>query len=513
MKAIRKGRYGIFSGALIVVVDIIRIASDANIVAWEVEFFMSLDKVERVCRYSGLGLCWAAEEALSFSVAPTIGCEGLSLSILYAIYLVFNALLGLALVSSKYFEEMLASHWKIVVPVFGLLGLLLLSLPYNHIWLTCLGVCLFVIGSLALNYVWFKALSEVSSVCANKMIVATAVVTLVFSCAWSAIPSPLMMWLIAVLLVLSYASYAVFRQFGRIERGPLNSAMQRRLSKTIAPIVGVAIIAVGFAYLQYGAYSSNGPTAPFGESLSHGVSCILLFVVVLVLKDSEHTVAAKIASMVMLCAFVFAFAFKEDTGISITLAAGCEGMLELVVLLSLAELASYSEARPGVLLGSFLALFSGAQLLGCLLEALTHGGVDPAGISIGMLLVVLLIVTAVWLLNDRMVTRLLWSGEYVKNEEKDACHELRTEEANVGEGDALSFEEKAGVVASVYELTPRESEIMLQFAKGRSSSFIAEQLFVSNNTIRSHISHVYSKCGVHSRQELISLVENADARH
>lgn len=508
-----KGCYGIFSGMLIAVIDVVRIENDTNIVTREMGFFMSLDKVEPVCRYSGLGLCWAAEEALSFSVAPPIGFEGLSLSVLYAVYLVFSALLGLALVGSKKFEEMLASYWKIAVPVFGLVGLLLLSLPYGHIWLTCFGVFLFVIGSLALNYVWFNILSEASSACANKMIVATVVVTLVFSCMWSAIPSPLTMWLIAVLFVLSYASYAVCRQFGRVGRGPLNSAMQRRLSKTIAPIVGVAIIAVGFAYLQYGAYSLNEPTVPFGESLSHGISCILLFVVVWVLKDSEHTAAAKIASTIMLCAFVFVFAFKEDTGISTALAAGCEGMLEPVVLLSLAELASYSEVRPGALLGSVFALFSGAQLFGCLLETLTHGGTNPAGISVGMLLVVLLIVTAVWLLNDRMVTQLLWSGEHVENEKRGACIDFCIEEVDMDECNALSFEEKAGVVASLCELTPRESEIMLQFAKGRSSSFIAEQLFVSNNTIRSHISHVYSKCGVHSRQELISLIEGADARH
>ncbi|WP_417755045.1 helix-turn-helix transcriptional regulator [Slackia isoflavoniconvertens] len=42
---------------------------------------------------------------------------------------------------------------------------------------------------------------------------------------------------------------------------------------------------------------------------------------------------------------------------------------------------------------------------------------------------------------------------------------------------------------------------------GRSCPFIAEKLVLSENTIRSYLQKVYSKCGVHSRQELISLVE------
>ena len=45
------------------------------------------------------------------------------------------------------------------------------------------------------------------------------------------------------------------------------------------------------------------------------------------------------------------------------------------------------------------------------------------------------------------------------------------------------------------------------FAAGRSAAFIAELQFVTTNTVRSHIKHIYGKCDVHSRQELITLIE------
>ena len=67
----------------------------------------------------------------------------------------------------------------------------------------------------------------------------------------------------------------------------------------------------------------------------------------------------------------------------------------------------------------------------------------------------------------------------------------------------------AGVdaVAARFELTPREREILGYLARGRSAKFIAEELVISENTAWAHIKRVYAKTGVHSKQELMSVVE------
>lgn len=61
-------------------------------------------------------------------------------------------------------------------------------------------------------------------------------------------------------------------------------------------------------------------------------------------------------------------------------------------------------------------------------------------------------------------------------------------------------------MARQYQLTAKEQQIIGMYAYGRSAPFIAEELVVSVNTVKSHLANAYQKIGVHSRQELISLL-------
>ena len=61
-----------------------------------------------------------------------------------------------------------------------------------------------------------------------------------------------------------------------------------------------------------------------------------------------------------------------------------------------------------------------------------------------------------------------------------------------------------------YGLTEAEMRILDQVARGRSARYIAEDLGVSFNTVRTHIRHIYEKLSIHSKQELIDLVESGE---
>ena len=69
------------------------------------------------------------------------------------------------------------------------------------------------------------------------------------------------------------------------------------------------------------------------------------------------------------------------------------------------------------------------------------------------------------------------------------------------------LEERCAAVAARFDLTPREREILGYLARGRTAKFIAEELVISENTAWAHIKRVYAKTGVHSKQELMSVVE------
>ena len=60
--------------------------------------------------------------------------------------------------------------------------------------------------------------------------------------------------------------------------------------------------------------------------------------------------------------------------------------------------------------------------------------------------------------------------------------------------------------ARQYGLTKRELEVLGFIVQGRSVPYIAQALTLSDNTVKTHIRHVYAKGDIHSRQELLDLI-------
>lgn len=58
-------------------------------------------------------------------------------------------------------------------------------------------------------------------------------------------------------------------------------------------------------------------------------------------------------------------------------------------------------------------------------------------------------------------------------------------------------------------LTPKEAEVLVLLSEGRTVRSISERLVVSENTTKSHIKSIYQKLDVHSRSEILELIDKA----
>ena len=70
------------------------------------------------------------------------------------------------------------------------------------------------------------------------------------------------------------------------------------------------------------------------------------------------------------------------------------------------------------------------------------------------------------------------------------------------------FSKQMAAVREFYGLSAREAEVAELIARGNTVAHIAELLFVSENTVRTHSKRIYVKLDIHKRQELIALVES-----
>lgn len=87
---------------------------------------------------------------------------------------------------------------------------------------------------------------------------------------------------------------------------------------------------------------------------------------------------------------------------------------------------------------------------------------------------------------------------------------MRAMDADVGSEDGIGLlcRQEAQALQAAYGLTSRETDVAALLLAGRSRPFIRDELVVSINTVSTHVRSIFSKCCVHSQQELMLLARN-----
>lgn len=160
----------------------------------------------------------------------------------------------------------------------------------------------------------------------------------------------------------------------------------------------------------------------------------------------------------------------------------------------------------GVGLGAVYGIFAGgtylAQILGGSLARVVSSSTYPKQIQVIAVVALLLWgLSAIGLLA-------MWHTRSKKVTTNEPAAPASEEPANKT---ADSLASRCAALSRSHNLTPREVEVLELIGRGRDVGAIAEILCLSRNTVRTHIQRLYADLSVHTRQELIDLLEQTEA--
>lgn len=202
----------------------------------------------------------------------------------------------------------------------------------------------------------------------------------------------------------------------------------------------------------------------------------------------------------------------KASGLLVSAAFSCA---EIVFLLYFIQLGKTTDCRMTLAVCFAEAMMYGGSLLGNAFGALAQEVLDLGMVHPYELCVPVLVAIGIVSLALPQIARLLdWSGGFKdvpldsNAVERDTCSNDRTLPIVAESSDARDL--FGEMVADRYGLTAREREILLLLVRGRDRAFIRDALYISKNTIATHIKHIYQKTGAHSQQDLITLLEDCE---
>lgn len=150
-------------------------------------------------------------------------------------------------------------------------------------------------------------------------------------------------------------------------------------------------------------------------------------------------------------------------------------------------------AEPSQVFGRAFLIRSVGFLIGNVVGSTVHDAVvlDAAAFSVIGTVVFVLLCLVTFNMNSERYAKTVWG--LLPHEDPRGRFERRRAE-------------RCDALAASWGLTEREGEVLRLLAEGRRPKEISETLVVSVATVRSHVHAIYTKAGVHSADELATLI-------
>lgn len=215
------------------------------------------------------------------------------------------------------------------------------------------------------------------------------------------------------------------------------------------------------------------------------------------------TLIYRVAVPIMALGFVATVAFfGRNSSVSLLLIGIGYELFDILAWVLFAKLSKRNSLRSMFVFGFGVAsMFTGMALgilIGSVLRTSMHGDATQTA-TLALACILALVVVGFLVLPESLITQMTMK--------KQSRHSSNRATIAGDSSSAPQIEEACSAVASEHGLTPRESEVLVFLAKGRTIPIIARDLQIAKGTARTHAERIYRKLDVHKQQELIDLVE------
>lgn len=279
---------------------------------------------------------------------------------------------------------------------------------------------------------------------------------------------------------------------------PLPTTDIRYTAETFGSLwkVFACVAAYAFVYTFIGGlpsmYDNPLPNASLlGHVIEVAVSLLILWWVV-VKRRSVSFAQLWRGIMLLIGAMLVLSVFEPTAGLQAMCSTSISYLVVVFLWLLLSDIAHHSNLHPYVVFGLGWLAYTLPNYLGRLLGS--SGLVAPAMSPTLALVLLFAIMIALSLLLD-----------YRDPTMQRIFSDL--DESSPAPHDFALIDERCAAIGKQHDLTVREIEVMQLLCKGRSKAYIAETLFIAENTVRGHARRLYAKLDVHSKKELQELID------
>lgn len=387
-------------------------------------------------------------------------------------------------------------------------------------------------GAGALQVLWGERFAHYkvrfATIAAPSAAVATAVLVYLASFATNLagyVVFPLLSFVLLVLIAhrSGVEASTLFRGRGATVDDPAREAGQRPLESDFKKLM-FTIMIFSFLCRMFDAVPPSGPELFAGSGGSAVASLIFVGVAFLLLAVAlgdrfNPSLTYRLSLPLMVAGLVaIALLFETHVAFSILLINIGYEFFDILAWILFTKASRRKDEQPLRIFGFGVAFMFSGMALGLiggelLNETITSG---DAHITVFALLSILGLVTVAFLVVpqetiERFTKAAIPSGDEGGRKEPDGA--LRAADGDMrADGSGIKppgrLEENCALVSREYGLTPRESEVLLLLAYGRTLRIIARDLHIAQGTARTHIENIYRKLDVHKQQELIDMIED-----